>query len=104
MAINPYESLRALDVTLNTLGYIPLVSNVSGAVRLIYGKVQIIGAIAGAIFAIISASNPILSLASYFIISGCLHIVRGCVEQVPVVGNLACFIYDVSRIASPVLS
>jgi hypothetical protein len=104
MTINPYESLRAIDLALNTFGYIPIISNLSGAVRLLYGKVQIIGAIAGTIFAIISVSNPVLSLASYFFVSGCMHIIRGCVEQIPIIGNWACFIYDVSRITSPLLN
>ncbi len=83
-------AIGCLDVhkVFNVTGYIPALSSVTGILRMLMGAVE---AVAGAIFSLIScfeASNV------WFAIGGVQDIVRGAIETIPLVGNLATGVYD----------
>jgi len=81
---------KAIDVTFNVLGYIPVVSSFSGAGRQLYGVIKAIAGIAIAIIVALGAGTAMPGIASHLLLSGCLHIIRGQVEKYPFIGNLAC--------------
>jgi len=103
-------TLREMDVhfqgvegVLNWLGYIPLVSLVSGSLRVIYGTMEVgLGLLlAVKLFAEskISSDNEKLYLQEaqhqlQYVAHGFANIVRGWVEICFIVGNILTFIYD----------
>lgn len=95
---NSITPIKALDTTFNILGYIPVVSSISGPFRQYFGIAKIVASIALAIFAAIGAATTAPGIVSYFLFAGCLDIIRGGVEKVPVLGNLACIVYDIARV------
>lgn len=89
------------EEVLNVMGYVPMISTASGAVRRIYAMVQIITGVALLI---------ITALGSYFnnnkhlqelrhrfkgqIMNGLGNLTRATVEMVPFFGNITTMIYD----------
>ena len=100
------QFLEDLEVKIfNILGYIPIVSSISGAFRCLLGKFEILG---GLIFGTAKALVGILTsnerakqahfseagfLFSY-ILHGFLNILRGLVEMIPLLGLILCLPYD----------
>ncbi len=101
------KALSTFETVLNYVGYVPFVSTFSGAIRIAYGKAEIIGAIAaGALLAVkaLFASdstqrreefNYALGIAGTYAVHGFANICRGFVESIPFV-NFAGLAYDLS--------
>ncbi len=97
------NALAATERTLNLFGYVPFVSTVSGGLRIIYGKVEIITGLALSAIGIVGAlckqgsdRKSAMDQADSFFkysIHGLANVARGLVESVPFV-NLVCFFWD----------
>lgn len=91
---------KNINKCFNVAGYIPVVSTATGAVRGAYGLAKIIVGIAAGIFCAIAEQpndynqkewrNLFFKAAG----DGFLHTFRGCVEIVPIAGNIICMTYD----------
>ncbi len=93
---------------LNIAGYIPLVSTISGGIRIGFGKLEVIGAIAVAAFTAIKAlfnPDPIekhlqLDKAAKILVKYSLHgaanVLRGTLEVFPFVSLVTCLPYDLA--------
>ncbi len=100
------RALYNVEQGLNTAGYIPLVSTVSGALRANLGKLEIIGSVAaGSLLAIKALFNPTaegrnreLDKAVEIVITYSLHglanIFRAILEIFPFVSLATCLPYD----------
>lgn len=89
--------VKVIDYSLKGLGYIPIVSSVSGRIRQWYGLVKVTTAIAMVALSLIGAISVMYGISFGLLISGCLDAFRGEVEKYPVYGNIACIIYDLVR-------
>ncbi len=99
-------SLDKFEHGLNVAGYIPLVSSVSGGIRAIMGKIEVIGALATAAFIAVAALfNPDAAqrhaqlsksaeIAVKYSLNGVANIFRGALEIVPFLSLLTCLPYD----------
>jgi hypothetical protein len=91
-------SFEPIDNTLNTLGYIPIVSNFSGGLRVFLGTIQAVAALAALMFGLatnqFNMNGKTLAHMTLTIVSGIANMVRGTIEQLPLAGNLACYGYD----------
>ncbi len=93
---------------LNTAGYLPIVSTVSGSLRVSFGKLEVIGAIVVAAFIAIKAlfnPDPIekylqLEKATQILVKYSLHgaanVLRGTLEIFPLLSLVTCLPYDLS--------
>ena len=81
-----------LPCKLNQLGYIPLVSTITGLIRTLLGIIHTIVHLVSAIF---DRENRISHLKESIL--GAKNIVRGIIETTPILGNLAMFIVDTIR-------
>lgn len=100
--------LYAIEQGLNVAGYIPVVSNISGPIRIAFGLTEMIGGLAAGIFMTakglltgkdrqeklnhVKYTTDFIHLPSFC--HGMTNIGRGIIEQVPVLGNLSTFLYD----------
>lgn len=105
------QTLSLFEKELNLLGYIPVVSTFSGAVRITYGKLEVIAGLASSIFwsakgigdtltgddkeAEKSLDNSIYSIN--YSLHGAANIFRGSIEIIPFIGNALTLIYDASE-------
>lgn len=78
-----------------TLDYIPLVSNVAGAVRGVFGSIQIAVGVLLSPVEIISRVRE--NQFSFIAIQGIANLVRAVVAQKPIVGNIVLYLYDHNR-------
>lgn len=98
------RNLSQFEKALNVAGYIPIVSSVSGAVRVLYGKIEVVAAVGTAA---ISALKALFSdargskewfgrsvMALDYALHGVANIVRGYIEMVPFLGLALCLPYD----------
>jgi hypothetical protein len=95
------QSVANLENQANTLGYIPLVSSLTGPVRAMCGAVQgMIGSVGGTLRTVQylltrNADHKLLAMANLTNLEhGALNATRGSIESMPVVGNVATFVYD----------
>lgn len=79
----------------NYCGMIPLVSTVTGSIRALIGLIHTIVHLAKSIFDKKRRKDHLLEAAL-----GAYSVIRGCVEAVPLLGNLAIIEFDVIRINS----
>lgn len=89
---SPYAEMPKPDTRsamLNILGYVPVISTISGCCRVLLGIIHTIVHLVAAIF---KASHRKDHLQEALL--GVRNIVRGIVEMVPVVGNITCLTYD----------
>ena len=99
--------LNATEKALNVAGYIPFVSTLSGSARFTMGKIQFF---ASAIFILLSSSpiilfgnvpNPrqtrVFNCAKKHFEHACANTLRGVIELIPFLGNIATLIYDSSQ-------
>lgn len=101
------QALHTFEKVLNVAGYVPFVSAISGAIRIGYGKVEVIGAIAaGALLTVKALFNRdaeqrsfdfkyAVAVAANYSIHGLANIGRGFVEALPII-NLSCLVYDLT--------
>ncbi len=89
------------ELDFNKNGYIPIFSSVTGGMRIINGMVHVIIGISKIIFAVqtdifrnFNYRNKIFK-GFYFTAHGISNILRGAIELIPVVGNIAMIIYDI---------
>ena len=89
------------EKTLNLLGYIPAFSSCTGAYRILDGVIGVVFSLAKAILLAIPDSifrDSQLPSRSYkhltYVGHNTCNILRGVVELVPVLGNIATFTYD----------
>lgn len=102
--------LYTIEQGLNVAGYIPVVSNISGSIRIAFGLTEIIGGLAAGIFMTakglltgkdrqeklnhVKYTIEFIYLPSFC--HGMTNYGRGLVEMVPLLGNLSTFLYDKS--------
>jgi hypothetical protein len=100
------ESLTLFESTLNTLGYIPIVSTFSGTARFIYGKVEAIVALAAVAFHFIGSiagyagHEGQVAKALPYVVHGFANMGRAVVEMIPLI-NLSCIFYDLTGAGLP---
>jgi hypothetical protein len=116
--VNINKTLHVSERGLNILGYIPIVSTFSGALRMSYGKLEVIGAIAAAALIAVKAlcitnssdrDSELKKAVEVFIgyaLHGCANIIRGMIEVVPCFSLITCLPYDLlgHRYAYPIES
>lgn len=85
----------------NVLGWVPVLSSASGAIRIIAGKVQLVAALALAFFQKISGlifqKKSYIELSNHsfdYVKHGIANICRGYLETIPLIGNVSLFVYD----------
>jgi hypothetical protein len=114
--INLNKTLNDFEAGLNIAGYFPIVSTFSGSLRISYGKLEIIGAIAVAALIAVRAlfltndsdRNREFRKAVEVLIDYSLHgfanIMRGTIEVAPFVSLVTCLPYDLwgHRFAYPI--
>jgi len=93
--------LANFEKTLNTLGYWPVISSISGPVRAIYGGVE---EMAGSVACVYKSCQYVITgnpehrnqaAAHYwYAVHGQLNAQRGAIEFVPIIGNLSTLFYD----------
>lgn len=98
-----------VETGLNYAGYVPLVSTLSGAMRINYGKIEVIGAVASAALIAIRAFandsqaeraeqlNLALSVITTYSLHGIANIFRGILEMVPLLSLATCLPYDLLK-------
>jgi hypothetical protein len=97
-----WSLLTLTEKGLNVLGWVPFVSSLSGAFRMVVAKVMIVTTLilAAAEFMIGYLSSRAYRLQSHkcYLMHGVGNWVRGSIESFPFIGNLLCFIYDLSHL------
>ncbi len=81
---------------LAVLDYIPLVSTVSGAARAFFGSIQ--SAVGVVLLPVQIAGRMAGHKQSFILIQGIANVVRGIIAAKPIVGNIAMYLYDSSKI------
>ena len=95
--------LSTTENALNLVGYIPMISAISGAVRLTGSKLQMLGGLLGTLYYLLKGSyakskklhsfqNCRLSIEQ--ILHGVLNLCRGMIEVVPFLSLVLCLPYD----------
>lgn len=93
-------SCRFTELSLNVIGYIPILSLGSATIRALYATVQIVAGIA---FGILSNFISLFSsdtekkrfiVPFKYAFHGVLNFQRALIETVLIVGNVGCFLYD----------
>lgn len=92
------RSFAVTERALNSCGYVPVLSTLTGALRLVAGLVQT--AVASTFsFLLLLAKRPLLSTRYGFIAThGLANVCRGFVEMVPLLGNMFCYTHDRSTV------
>ena len=96
-------TFRNLETTFNKFGYFPIVSTVSGSIRILGGKVEVITGLALSAIAILrifqNKDNRTRQIhhGAELALHGGANILRGMVESIPFFGNAGCLIYDDSN-------
>lgn len=92
---------EAVERVFNILGYIPIVSSISGPIRSgIWAIAQIFGGIIGLVLSLFLSiftgdeGSNIFWIWAALVVNGVLNIIRGTIESIPFLGNLICFLYD----------
>lgn len=97
---------ETVDHGFNVVGYIPIVSSITGPIRGgLWASAQMSVGLFGIPFALIvgllaiiiggfAAWAEMLRFFFALIVNSILNMVRGVVEAVPILGNLICFFYD----------
>jgi len=95
------DRLANFEKTLNTLGYIPLVSSLSGTGRIVYGSVETLAGNVSCAYKscqyFITGNREHRNQAAahfWYAVHGVLNVQRGGCEFVPFIGNLATLLYD----------
>lgn len=110
-----HSTLCAFEKGLNIAGYVPLVSCISGAVRGMYGKIEIIaGVVAASFLAIAAFFNPnadvsrqwvrkAVDILTTYSLHGIANIGRSWIEMIPLLSLVTCLPYDLmgKRFAYP---
>ncbi|HSX11399.1 MAG TPA: hypothetical protein VLF94_06780 [Chlamydiales bacterium] len=94
------QALTPFEKTLNTIGYIPIASMLSGTVRAVYAKVEVIVALALTAFHFIASCfsaghGEKAARALSYVLHGVANFGRAVVEVIPFV-NLSCILYDLT--------
>lgn len=102
------DALTQFEYGLNVVGYVPLISTISSGIRMTYGNVEVIGAIAAAAILAIKAlftsdsearselfnqSGKVLAKYSLHGLANCL---RSLFESVPFLSLITCLPYDLA--------
>jgi hypothetical protein len=103
---NLNKTLNDFEHGLNIVGYVPFVACISGSLRISYGKLEIIGAVAIAAIVAIRAlfiNNAVerdrelrraAEILIYYSAHGFANIGRGMIEVVPLLSLVTCLPYD----------
>ncbi len=95
------QRLANFENTFNKLGYIPIVSTITGSTRALYGTAELTAGIGlqclkGAQYFI--TANPEhrneAAAGYWYAFHGAHNINRGAIECVPVIGNISTILYD----------
>jgi len=79
---------------LNPCGYIPFVSSISGPLRALIGVIQTVAYSALSFVAFTDGARALSERFDCTMKNGLANIFRGCIETVPIAGNLLCYTYD----------
>lgn len=77
------------------LDYIPLISSLSGAIRIIVGVIlSVVGffALPSQIFGVVNRKSPLI------VVEGISNLIRGVIAMKPVLGNIILYVYDHGKI------
>ena len=95
------DRLASFEQILNTLGYIPLVSSISGTGRIVYGSVETLAGNVSCTYKscqyFITGNREHRNQAAahfWYAVHGVMNVQRGGWEFVPIIGNLSTFLYD----------
>ncbi len=98
--------LEKIEPGLNIAGYFPVISSVSGPLRMVLGQCEIIGGLAAAAFMAIAALfnpnarerqhqlNKALEIAVKYTLHGGANLFRGGIEMIPFASLVTCLPYD----------
>lgn len=90
------RGMAKVEKGLNEAGYTPMVSFLTGVLRIVLGKIEILASLY--IGAIVLAETKDMDRAVEVILHysshGLAKILRGAVEIFPIIGNLTCYGYD----------
>lgn len=110
---------QSIDKFFNVLGYIPIVSTVSGGIRVgVYSALQGLAALVCLMVTLLIALILFLAkqgerqrtylayarASAFHILDGRLNAGRGIVELFPIIGNLLCYGYDKMVKGTPLLA
>jgi hypothetical protein len=88
---------RAEPTMFQQLEWIPIVSNIVGTVRGIFGAIQVVVGIFTLAFEFIYAVSTGQSHI-YLIAKGAINILRGVVAEICILGNIALYLYDTREV------
>lgn len=76
----------------NYFDYVPVVSNISGTVRTVFGTAE-------AVIGVVAIPFQLLSRAAgrrhtFILVDGVANIVRGAIAEAPILGNVGLYLYD----------
>jgi hypothetical protein len=103
---NLNKTLNSFEEALNIAGYVPVVSSLSGLVRISLGELEIVGSIVAAAliatrsFFFVNASdreresNKAFEIFIDYSLHGCANIIRGIIERIPFASLVTCLPYD----------
>lgn len=101
MAAEINKFLGRVEECLNIVGYVPILSEISGAFRIAMGKIEFIAglflAAVGFVCEMLVGRGDrqwMMEQGGEYVLHGLVNILRGCVEMVFLLGNLACYIFD----------
>jgi hypothetical protein len=96
------HALSSAEDWVNKAGWIPVVSLVSGYCRYELGKIQTIASLAYAMIKFVESyftgegALKEAKLAAHYAVHGVGNMARGFVEQIFLLGNVLCLIYDMA--------
>ena len=86
-----YSNLNNNSVV-NVLDYIPIISNISGVVRSIFGTIEaVVGIPTFPIELFVRATG---ARNTFLFVDGIANIIRGSVASTPLLGNVTLYLYD----------
>ncbi|MBI2809786.1 MAG: hypothetical protein HYX67_02990 [Candidatus Melainabacteria bacterium] len=88
------RSLSKAEEALNLLGYIPMVSIASAAVRTLGGKLQALGGLCYAVWNFFKMRPFRAKMGLEYLFHGVCNIVRAMIEAVPFLSLATCLPYD----------
>jgi hypothetical protein len=100
--MNINECLNNLDQSLNSAGEIPVLSTITGSLRITLGLAETISNIALsllALFPLVFQNNKrMIGECANHSVHGIINIIRGAIEALPIIGNVIMYAYNRSDI------
>lgn len=100
------DAMTQFENAMNVAGYVPILSTISGGLRMTYGNIEVVGAIVAAAFLAIqalftsdsSAKSDLFNQSGKVLVKYSLHGFANCIrsvfESVPFLSLVTCLPYD----------